>query len=306
MEPIVFIGDLIQQFFDLLGIGMFRYPFMQRALMGLLIVSIMTSIIGAFVVLRGHSFLSLGVSSSAFAGFVVGTFLGINPLIVGLAFALLTSLFIEETSIHGDLKPDVTTGIIFSLMLAIVLLLFHRMENPAASTALLYGDALGALKNDIYWVFLVALVVLAMLFAFNKEFQMITFDPSFAEAVGAPVTLIRASLLFLIALTITSSISVVGGLLVLSFLVVPAAAAYQLASRFSTMIVFAFFISSFSAVIGLILAYIYNVGPSASIVVLQSVIFFCCFLFSPKRHTAWIKMWLIVSRSFSDQKGISN
>ncbi|MHA2497494.1 MAG: metal ABC transporter permease, partial [Candidatus Hodarchaeales archaeon] len=231
-------------------------------------------------------------SSSAFAGFVVGTFLGVNPLIIGLVFAFLTSLFVEETSIHGDLKPDVTTGIIFSLMIAIVLLLFHRMENPAASTALLYGDALGALKNDIYWVFLVAIVVLAVLFAFNKEFQMITFDPAFAEAVGAPVTLIRASLLFLIALTITSSISVVGGLLVLSFLVVPAASAYQLASRFSTMILFAFIISSFSAVIGLILAYTNDVGPSASIVVLQSAIFFFCFLFSPKRHAAWKKCGL--------------
>lgn len=298
MEPVVFSGDLIHQFFDFLGIDMFRYPFMQRALLGLLIVSIMTSLVGVFVVLRGHSFLSLGVSSSAFAGFVVGTFLGLNPLVFGLAFALLTTVFIEETSIHGNLKPDVATGVIFSLMLGIVLLLFRKMENPATSTSLLYGNALGTLKEDIYWIFLVAFLVIVLIFAFNKEFQMITFDPVFAEAAGTPVTVIRAILLFLIALTISSSVSVVGGLLVLSFVVIPAAAAYQLSSRLTTMISFTLTISLFSAVTGLILAYIYDVGPSASIVVLQSFLFFCCFLASPKRHTAWKQLIIIISHSF--------
>ncbi|MFQ5977205.1 MAG: metal ABC transporter permease [Candidatus Heimdallarchaeota archaeon] len=296
MEPVAFSGDLIRLFFDFFGIDMFRYPFMQRALLGLLIVSIMTSLIGVFVVLRGHAFLSLGVSSSAFAGFVVAIFLGQNPLIFGLAFALLTTVFIEETSIHGNLKPDVATGIIFSLMLGIVLLLFRKMENPAASTSLLYGNALGTLKEDIYWIFLIAFLVTILVFAFNKEFQMITFDPVFAEAVGTPITAIRVILLFLIALSISSSVSVVGGLLVLSFVVIPAAAAYQLASRFTTMISFTLAISLFSAVAGLILAYIYDVGPSASIVVLQSLIFFCCFLTSPKRHTAWKQLIVAISQ----------
>ncbi|MFX0114917.1 MAG: metal ABC transporter permease [Candidatus Hodarchaeota archaeon] len=295
MEPIILAGDLIRGAFETIGIDAFRYRFMQRALLGLVIVSLMTAVIGVFVVLRGHSFLSLSVSSSAFAGLALAAFLGLNELVIGFIFALITSVFIEETSFRGNIKPDVAAGIIFSFMFGLALLVLGLMPDPVASGALLHGNPLGALKNDIYWITLVALAVLVLALIFNREFQMVTFDPAFAEAAGTPVTFVRMLLLLLIAITLTSSIPVVGGLLIISFVVLPAAAAYQLSSRMTTMIAWSIAISTSSAIIGLILAYIHDVGPSAAIVVVQGAIFFVSFLVSPKRHAIWKQLWNAIS-----------
>ncbi|MFX1513932.1 MAG: metal ABC transporter permease [Promethearchaeota archaeon] len=297
MELIIFIGDIIRKIFEIMGSDIFRYRFMQRALMGLLIVSIMTAVIGVFIVLRGHSFLSLSVSSSAFAGLAIGAFLGWNELIIGFSFAIITSLFIEEASFRGNIKPDVAAGIIFSFMFGVALLFLGLMPDPVASGALLHGNPLGALKKDIYQIFWVALIVLTGILIFNKQFQMITFDPTFAEAAGTPVTLFRMLLLLLIAISLTSSIEVVGGLLIVSFVVLPPAAAFQLSSRMTTMMIFSIIFSSSSAIIGLFLAYEHDVGPSASIVVIQGITFFLSFLISPKRHTVWKQLWIMISQS---------
>ncbi|MHA2364694.1 MAG: metal ABC transporter permease [Candidatus Hodarchaeales archaeon] len=295
MELITLVGDLIQTLFDMIGVDMFQYRFMQRALMGLLIVSIMTAVIGVFVVLRGHSFLSLSVSSSAFAGLAIGAFMGWNELIIGFIFALITSIFIEEASFRGNIKPDVAAGIVFSFMFGVALLYLGLMPDPVASGLLLHGNPLGALKNDIYQIFIIALVVLVGILIFNKQFQMITFDPAFAEATGMHVTFFRMFLLLLIALCLTSSIEVVGGLLIISFVVLPAAAAFQLSSRMTTMMIFSIVLSSSSAIVGLLLAYEHNVGPSAAIVVIQGMMFFFCFIISPKRHTFWKQLWITIS-----------
>ncbi len=297
MEPIILVGDLIRKIFETMGMDMFRYRFMQRALLGLLIVSIMTAVVGIFVVLRGHSFLSLSVSSSAFAGLTLGAFLGVNELIIGFGFALITSVAIEETSFRGNIQPDVAAGIVFSFMFGMALLLIGLMPDPVTSGTLLQGNPLGALKTDIYQIFVVALVVLGIILAFNKQFQMITFDPTFAEAAGTPVTFIRMLLLLLIAISLTSSIQVVGGLLIISFVVLPTAAAYQLSSRMTTMMIYSIVFSSSSAVIGLLLAYAHDVGPSAAIVVVQGIIFILSFLLTPKRHTIWKQLETTISRT---------
>ena len=261
------------------------YGFMQRAFLAAIATSLLCSIIGVYIILKGLSFMGAGMAHAAFAGATFGIVIGTDPFLMGILFAVGTALGIGYAGEKAKLNMDAAIGILFSLMLALGIIFIHLMPvyNPEAY-ALLFGDVLGVSAEEIKLILLVAAVVFLTIFLLFKEFQVISFDPEFGRVLGIPVRAVSYILLVLIALSVASSIKVIGAILVFALITAPPAAAHQFTHKWKMMFVLSAAFGVLASIIGLLLSYYLPNMPSGPMIVLAAVgIFFLSMVFSRKK-----------------------
>ncbi|NOZ25921.1 MAG: metal ABC transporter permease [Nitrospirae bacterium] len=261
------------------------FAFMQRALMAAVLIGILCSVIGVFVVVKGFSFIGAGIAHASFAGVTLGFLLGVNPMLLALLFSLLMVFFVGWATHRGELKLDISVGIFFAFTMALAILFIGLMKQYQAGVyGYLFGDILSVTRADLRLIAGISVFVLAVVGLLYKELQFITFDQEMAEASGLPVTFLYYMLLVLIAMTVVVSLKAVGVILVFALIVTPAAAAYQLVHRLTPMILVSAAIGTGGSLVGLILSYIWDVPSGATIVSLLTLVFFVCLWWSPKRR----------------------
>lgn len=272
-----------------MDLSIFGYQFMQNAILSAFLGSIVCSIIGVFVVLLHMPFIGVCMSHAAFAGALLGLWLGFEPLIGAFALSLLAAAIIGPLADRGELNPETSVGVIFSLMLGIAFLIMGLMPTTqSAAWDLLWGSILTNTRSDILFLAIVAAVVMVLVIIFYKEIQATVFNRNIALSVGIPATFILYGILFLTGATITASLRSIGGLLIFSLILNPAAAAYQLTYSMKRMFLLAAAFGVLSGWIGLLFSYLFNIPSGATIVVTSSVIFGLAAIFSPKKK---LKSW---------------
>lgn len=269
-----------------MDLSIFGYQFMQNAIIATLLGGIACSIIGVFVVLLHMPFIGVAMSHAAFAGALLGLWLGFDPIIGAFVFCLVASAVVGPLADRGQLSPETSLGVVFSLMLGLAFLFIGVMPNTrSAALDLLWGSVLTISREEIMILGIVAFVVVGMVIVFGKEIQATIFNRNVAIAVGIPATLVLYSIIFLTGATITVTLRSIGGLLIFSLILNPAAAAYQLTYNMKRM----YFISAGFGVlacwIGLFFSYVLNIPSGATIVIVSSLIFMLAAIFSPKRKT---------------------
>ncbi len=251
-----------------------HYAFMQRALLGGVMVGLLTAIIGVYVVLKGMSFMGAGVAHASFGGVALGFLLGVDPLWTAVGFCLLVAWGIGMVTRRGGIKEDTAVGIFFASTMAFGVLLIGLMHGYNVDLfSYLFGSILAITAADLKMVLGVGVVALLMVALLYKEFLYITFDPETARVNGLPEPALYYLLLALIALTIVVSIKVVGIVLVSALLVTPAASAYQLSRTFGRMMALSALFGVLSVVVGLVLSYYLNTASGATVVLTATVIF---------------------------------
>ncbi len=265
------------------------YPFMQNALISGLLGGIACAIIGVFVVLLHMPFIGVCMSHAAFAGALLGLWLGFNPLIGAFAFSLGAAAVVGPLADRGELNPETSVGIMFSLMLGLAFLFMGLMSGPKSQALeLLWGSILTNTRSDIVVLAVVAVLVVGIVIIFFKEIQAVVFQRDMARSVGIPAAVILYGILFMTGATITASFSSIGGLLIFSLILNPAAAAYQLTYNLKRMFLIAAAFGVLSSWTGLLFSYLFNVPSGATIVITSSLIFMLAVIFSPKRK---MKRW---------------
>ncbi|MFC2015119.1 metal ABC transporter permease [Chloroflexota bacterium] len=272
-----------------MDLSIFGYQFMQNAIISAFLGGVACSVIGVFVVLMHMPLIGVTMSHAAFAGALLGLWLGFNPLAGAFAFSLIAAAIIGPLADRGELNTETSLGVIFSLMLGIAFLFMGLMPGTkSGALELLWGSILTNTGSDIILLAIVAVVVVGLVFVFSKEIQATVFNRGIALSVGLPATLIVYGILFLTGATITASLRSMGGLLIFSLILNPAAAAYQLTYSMKRM----FFLSAAFGVLsgwaGLFFSYLFDIPSGATIVITSSVIFIFTALFSPKRK---VKNW---------------
>jgi manganese/iron transport system permease protein len=269
-----------------LDLSIFGYQFMQYAILATFLGGIACAFIGVFVVLLHMPFIGVAMSHAAFAGALFGLLIGVNPLITAFVFSFIVALIIGPLADRGQLSPDTSLGVIFSLMLGIAFLIIGLMPTTRSDALnLLWGSVLTVTRTDILFLAIVAVVVVGMVVVFFKEAQATVFNRQIALSVGLPATLILYAILFMTGATITVSLNSIGGLLIFSLILNPAAAAYQLTYNMKKMFLLAAVFGVASGWAGLLLSYLFDLPSGATIVITSSIIFGICALFSPKRKT---------------------
>jgi len=272
-----------------LDLAIFEYQFMQNAILSAFLGGIACATIGVFVVLMHMPFIGVCMSHAAFAGALLGLWLGFNPLVGAFALSLLSAAIVGPLADRGELSPETSVGVIFSLMLGLAFLFMGLMPGTKSSALeLLWGSILTNTRGDIIFLGIVAVVVVGLVFLFYKEIQATIFHRDMALSVGIPATLILYGILFLTGATITASLRSIGGLLIFSLILNPAAAAYQLTYSMKRMFLLSAGFGVFSGWMGLLMSYLFNIPSGATIVVTSSVIFLFAAVFSPKRK---VKGW---------------
>ena len=256
-------------------IAPFEFGFMQRALIGSVLVGAICALVGTYVVLRGLAFVGDALAHAAFPGVVIAYLMKANIHVGAIAFTLATALAIGLVSRHGRVSYDTAIGILFAGAFALGVLLMSTIHGYTVDLfSFLFGNVLGISRQDLLLVGILGAIVVLTIILFYKELLLLSFDPVTAEAMGYPVQALNYLLLGLIALTIVISIQAVGIILVVALLVTPSATAYLLTNRFSRMMMLGILFAALAAVIGLYLSYYLNVASGAAIVLVSTCLFF--------------------------------
>ena len=265
-----------------------NYSFITRAILAAVVVGVVCSVLGTYVVLRGMAFFGDALAHTILPGVVVAFLLG-WPLAVGaLVMGVVTAVGIGALSDRGVIKEDTAIGVIFAGTFALGVALLSATGNYTVDLAhFLFGNLLGVSASNLWLMFILSIIVLFTVGLFYKEFLVVTFDPTLATTLRLPTNFLRYLLLILIAVTIVVALQVVGIALMVAMLVTPAAAASLLTRRLGSMMVVAAVIGATSGVMGVYVSFYLNIASGPAVVLTATLVFILAYLFAPGRGVVW-------------------
>ena len=230
------------------------------------------------------------ISHAVLPGVAISYALGINFFFGAVFTGVLTAMAIGFVSQNSRIKQDTSIGIMFTAAFAMGVILITVLESSTDLYHILFGNVLAVRPSDMWITLVIGLVVLGSIYLFYKELLVTSFDSVMASVYGLPVRLIHYFLMALLTMVTVASLQTVGIVLVVAMLITPAATAYLLTDRLSTMVFLASTIGAVSAVIGLYFSYTYNLASGATIVLAATALFIIAFVFSPKHGLLWKKI----------------
>jgi manganese/iron transport system permease protein len=266
-------------------IELLSLEFIQRAILASVLGGIACGIVGVWVIQLNIPFVGVAISHSAFAGAVLGLLFNINPLFLSLVFCCISSLIIGPIADKSGSSPNISIGIIFSMVMGIAFLGMGLLKGPKSEALnFMWGNILMLSSNEIKLLIITVIVIFLFLFIFYKEILAVLFNREIARAVGIPEKVILYGLLFICGLTVTVNLSTIGGLLIFSLITQSPLSAYQMTYKLRNMYILSSIFGVISCLLGLFFSYILNVPSGAIIVIVSSIIFIICMIFSPKRR----------------------
>jgi len=251
-----------------------QYEFMRNALAAGVLVSIACGIIGAYVVVNRIVFLAGGISHAAYGGIGLGYFLGINPLLGATSFSLVAAAGMGLVSRRARQGVDIAIGVMWAVGMALGIILIDMTPGYSADLmSYLFGSILAVPRTDIFLMLVLDAVIVLVVGLLYKEFLATSFDEEFAAVLGVPVERIYLLLLSLIALTVVMTMRVVGLILTIALLTVPAAISAQFTSALAKMMFLSSLLGVLFTTLGLWLSYAFDLTPGATIVIVAGVAF---------------------------------
>jgi zinc transport system permease protein len=203
-------------------------PFFQRVLLAGLLASVSCGVIGSLVVARRISSLAGGISHAAFGGVGLGYLLRFDPTLGAALFGVAAGAVIGLADRRLRSGLDTLISIVWAVGMALGILFVALAPGYAPDlTSYLFGSLLLVPWKYVAWIAAVDVLALAGVGLLFKEFQAIAFDDEFAEVVGLPVERLFLGLLGLTALSVVVLMRVVGVILAIALLTLPAAASRQ-------------------------------------------------------------------------------
>lgn len=268
-------------------LDMFSYQFMQHALLAGILASLICGIIGVYVVLKRIVFISGGIAHFSFGGIGFGYYLGINPLLTTLLFSILAAVAIGSSKKHINLQEDTSIGILWAVGMAAGVLFIGMSDGYAVNLfSYLFGNILAVSTFDLQLMAaLSAFIIIAVTLLF-KEFLILTFDEEYATIVGVPTQALSVFLLCLIALSIVVMIKIVGVILVIALLTIPASIGKLAARTVKSMMVVSTLCGIALTSGGLMISYYTNLASGATIVLLSAGAFLVASLITSYKHAS--------------------
>lgn len=264
----------------------FRHEFMQRALLGCVLVGFTNGCLSTFIVLRRLALMADALSHSLLPGLAIGVILfGLAPAGLFLG-ALLAALFValgaELISRNSRIKEDTSLGILYTVAfsLGIVLLTFAKVRVELHHY--LFGNILGLANSDLWIIYGISFAIIPLLVLLQRPFLLMLFESSIARTQGVPVIALNYLLMSMLVLSMISSLQAVGVILALGLLTAPAATIYLFSDSFGTLFWGGGLLGMLGSCAGLFLSYWLNLPSGACIVLVLGSIFCLGYLFSPK------------------------
>jgi ABC-type Mn2+/Zn2+ transport system permease subunit len=253
----------------------FASGLVQRALITGALLGVSCAVLAFFVVLRRMAFIGVGISHAALGGVALGVVLGIPPVLAAAAFSIGVAWVIGWMGARGRVSEDTAIGVFFPTAMALGVALLSLSDTYRQDLmGYLFGSILSVRTADVWVLAALAVVALAILTLFFKEFLFLGVDEEAARAAGLPAEALRYVLLTLLAVIVVASMKLVGSVLVSAFLVIPAATGQAVAGSSRGMLTVAVASALVSVVGGLWISWLWNLPSGASIVLLSAALFF--------------------------------
>ncbi|HBL11702.1 MAG TPA: ABC transporter permease [Cyanobacteria bacterium UBA11162] len=255
-------------------IELLEFPFMQRALLGGILLGLLGGLLGSFAILRQLSFFSHTVGHAALLGIVLGVLLNLDPTLTLLPFTVLFGLGVIYLISQTDLWSDTVLNIVFSASLALAIIALSFIQTYQGNLMnLLFGDILAIQGKDLGLSLAVLTLSVVSLGLTLRSQILLTLHEGMAKAQGVAVRLHQAWFVVLLSLAVAVAIKAVGVLLVNAFLVIPAATAKLLSRQFAVFILLSTGVGAISAILGIVSSAVLNLASGPSIVIAQFVLF---------------------------------
>jgi len=289
-------------------IDVLQYEFMQHALIAGLLAAIACGIVGVYVVVKRIVFISGGIAHASFGGIGFGYFIGISPVLGAMFFAIASALGMGLVTRKTRLPEDTAIGIMWAMGMALGIIFIGLSPGYAPDLfSYLFGNILTVSFSNILLMLVLDAIIVTIVIALYKEFMTLSFDEEYGTVAGAPVGALYFLLLCMIALTVVVLIRVVGIILVIALLTIPAALARQFTHSLWKMMLLAILFGEAFTFGGLWIsykldaAYEANVASGATIILLSGAVLLVYSGLSMIRDK-WLNSRDVLSPEISEQK----
>ena len=243
-----------------------HYTFFQNALLGSLLASIVCGFIGTYIVTRRLVFISGGITHASFGGIGLGVFLGFNPIVSAMLFAIFSACGIQWMSHRSDAREDSAIALFWTFGMSVgIICCFLTPGFMPDLPSFLFGNILTISHGD-----LLLLAVLTLLF---RPILSVAFDACFARSQKLPVSAIEYMMMILIAMTIVSTLRMVGVVLAISLLTIPQMTANLFTYSYKRIIAYSILVGWVDCLLGLTFGYLLNIPSGAAIIFVSILIY---------------------------------
>lgn len=258
-----------------------QYPFMVRALLSGVFVSILLGWLGTFVVTRKMSFIGDGIAHASLAGIALAVLLGWAPIPTAVILASIIAVIIYFLEKKTNISSDMAIAIMLTTGMAIGIILLHFYEGYQPELiSYLFGNILTINSYDLWSIFIIGSGVLFVLAFFYRKILFSTFDPVGSYLSGIRNWIFDLLLYVSTAIVIILSIKLVGVILVSSLLVTPSAIGKMFAKSFKGFTILTIIFSVLIVIVGLVASYYLDLPSGAMIILTGTGLFILAYLFS--------------------------
>lgn len=251
-----------------------HYTFFQNALLGSLLASIVCGFIGTYIVTRRLVFISGGITHASFGGIGLGVFLGFNPIVSAMLFAIFSACGIQWMSHRSDAREDSAIALFWTFGMSVgIICCFLTPGFMPDLPSFLFGNILTISHGDLMLLAVLSLLLLAIFTLLFRPILSVAFDACFARSQKLPVSTIEYMMMILIAMTIVSTLRMVGVVLAISLLTIPQMTANLFTYSYKRIIAYSILVGWVDCLLGLTFGYMLNIPSGAAIIFVSILIY---------------------------------
>lgn len=244
-----------------------EYEFIRNALWAAVLVSLACGVMGTYIVIKRIVFISGGISHAAFGGIGIGYFMGINPIVAAVPFSIFSAMCMGLITKKVRVSEDTAIGILWTFGMALGIIFINLSPGYAPDLfSYLFGNILTVSTTDLTIILVLDLIILVTAAVFYREFLAISFDEEYSTAIGIPTTALYYTMLALVALSVVVLIKIVGIILLLALLTIPAAICKQFTFDLKRLMLLSTLTSMGATIIGLWISFELDLASGATIV----------------------------------------
>jgi zinc transport system permease protein len=251
-----------------------QYTFFQNAIIGSILASIICGFIGTYIVTRRLVLISGGITHASFGGIGLGVFFGISPILSAMVFAVASACGVQWLSHRSDMREDSAIAVFWTFGMSVgILCCFMTPGFMTDLSSYLFGNILVIGTSDLWLLAILTIIVCFLFTIWMRPIVSIAFDSEFARSQHLPVSVVEYLMMALIAMTIVSTLRMVGVVMAISLLSIPQMTANLFTYNFKHMIGLSILFGCIDCISGLAASYWLNVPSGASIIFISIMIY---------------------------------
>ena len=253
---------------------MFSFPFMQRALIAGMLVSLCAALLGVSLVLKRYSMIGDGLSHVSFGALAIAVALGVTPLYFSIPVVIAAAFLLLRVADNPHWNSDAAIAAMSASSLAIGILVISRTTGMTTDVDnYMFGSVLAMTRADVALSVVLCAAVLVLFLLFYHKLFAVTFDENFSRATGLNVGRYNTLLAILTALTIVLGMRMMGAMLISSLVIFPALTAMRLFKSFRGVILCAAVTSVACFCAGLTISFTLSTPVGATVVAVDLALF---------------------------------